>query len=160
MSRLNKSILTPLFLFAAGNLILGLYAGLYEPSFNNYLAQVHNIGEVARGALEFPRELPGFLCAFIFSLFVFLPDSRIATLAALLVAISLWGQGFLAPDITMVVVWMLIWSTGAHLFMVFKSSIALRLAEKGQEGKLMGDPGGTGSLRSPGRNAAGLPRGF
>ncbi len=146
MSNFSRSFLTPLFLFAAASCLFGLYAGLYDPSFNNYLAQVHHIDEVARGALEFPRELPGFLCAFIFSLFMFLADTRIAALAALLLALSLWGQGWLAPDMTMVVVWMLMWSTGAHVFMVVKSSIALRLADKGREGKLMGDLGALEAL--------------
>ncbi len=146
MSRLNKSILTPLFLFAAASCLFGLYSGLYDPSFNNYLAQVHHVDEVARGALEFPRELPGFLCAFIFTLFMFLPDTRIAVLTALLLALSLWGQGWLAPNMTMVVIWMLIWSTGAHVYMVVKSSIALRLAEPGHEGKLMGNLGALEAL--------------
>jgi hypothetical protein len=141
MSSFRRLIFTPLVLFAAAGCLFGLYSGLYEPSFNNYLSQVHNINEVARGALEFPRELPGFLCAFIFSLFMFLADTRIAALAALLLALSLWGQGWLAPGMTAVVIWMLIWSTGAHVYMVVKSSIALRLADKGKEGKLMGDLG-------------------
>ncbi len=146
MSRFDRSFLSPLFLFAAASCLFGLYAGLYDPSFNNYLAQVHQIDEVARGALEFPRELPGFLCAFIFSLFMFLADTRIAALTTLLLALSLWGQGWLAPDMTMVVIWMLLWSTGAHVFMVVKSSIALRLADKGREGKLMGDLGALEAL--------------
>lgn len=132
---------TPLLLFAAATLFMGLNAGLYDPSFNNYLAQVHQVGEVARGGLEFPREFPGFLTVFIFSLLAFLPDTRIALLAALLVGVSLWGQGYLSPNINMVVVWMLIWSTGAHLFMVLKSSIALRMAEEGKEGTLLGKLG-------------------
>lgn len=146
MSHWYKTALTPLFLFAGASCLFGLYAGLYDPSFNNYLAQVHHIDEVARGALEFPRELPGFLCAFIFSLFMFLADTRIAALAALLLALSLWGQGWLASNMTMVVIWMLLWSTGAHVFMVVKSSIALRLADKGHEGKLMGNLGALEAL--------------
>jgi predicted MFS family arabinose efflux permease len=142
----RKTLITPLLLFAAASCLWGLYAGLYDPSFNNYLSQVHNIDEVARGALEFPRELPGFLCAFIFSLFMFLADTRIAALMSLLLALSLWGQGFLAPNMSMVVLWMLMWSTGAHVYMVVKSSIALRLADKGREGKLMGDLGALEAL--------------
>lgn len=138
----KNSLLTPLLFFALANLLFGLYAGLYDPSFNNYLAQVHNVSEVARGGLEFPRELPGFLIVLIFTALIFLPDTRIAMLSALLVGISLWGQGFLAPDMTMVVFWMLLWSTGAHLFMVLKSSIALRLAEEGKAGTFLGRLGG------------------
>lgn len=136
-----KSYLTPVLFFAAANLMMGAYSGLYDPSFNNYLAQVHHIGEVARGGLEFPRELPGFLMVFIFTALLFLKDTRIAITAAAMVGISLWGQGFLAPDMFAVVVWMLVWSTGAHLFMVMKSSLALRLAEKGHAGRLLGKLG-------------------
>lgn len=138
MNLSRQQLLAPIVLFSAATLFMGLYAGLYEPSFNNYLAQVHHISEVARGGLEFPRELPGFLAVFIFTLLVFLPDTRIAMVAALLVGVSLLGQGYLAPNMKLVVVWMLTWSTGAHLFMVLKNSICLRLAEKGHEGRLLG----------------------
>lgn len=139
---MKQKFITPLILFATATLFMGLNTGLYDPSFNNYLAQVHHVDEIARGGLEFPRELPGFLTVFIFSLLAFLPDTRIALLAALLIGISLWGQGFLAPEMKYVIVWMLIWSTGSHLFMVLKSSIALRMAEEGKEGALLGKLGG------------------
>lgn len=141
MPRINQSIITPLFLFSCSILFFGLYSGIYDPSFNNYLAEVHHVGEVTRGGLEFPRELPGFLCAFIVALLVFMADTRIAMLAVLMLAVSLFGQGFLAPNMYLVVFWMLLWSAGAHLFMVLKSSIVLRLAQKGHEGKLLGDLG-------------------
>lgn len=137
---------TPLFLFAAAQLMMGMYSGCYDPSFNNYLSQVHNLDAVARGSLEFSRELPGFLMVFIFALLAFLPDTRIAMLASLLVGISLWGQGYWAPEMGRVVFWMLMWSTGAHLFMVLKSSIALRLAVKNQEGNLLGRLGALEAL--------------
>ncbi len=138
---MGRKLALPLLLFAAANLFMGLKAGLYDTSFNNYLFQVHNVTEVARGGLEFPREMPGALTVLIFSLLAFLPDTRVALIAALLAGIGLWGQGFLAPELNMVVVWMLIWSTGAHLFLVLKSSIALRMAKEGQEGTLLGKLG-------------------
>lgn len=131
-----------LLLFSLASLLMGVYSGLYDPSFNNYLAQVHHLSEIARGALEFPRELPGFLVVVVFTALLFLKDTRVTVVAALMVAFSLWGQGFLAPNMTMVVLWMLLWSTGAHLFMVMRSSLALRLADKEQAGKLLGQIGG------------------
>ncbi len=137
---------TPLILFAMSTLMMGIYSGLYDPSFNNYLAQVHNVSEVTRGALEFPRELPGFLVVFIFTALLFLADTRIASISALLVALALWGQGFLAPNIAMVVIWMFIWSTGAHLYMAITQPIALRLATKGQEGRRLGQLGSLEAL--------------
>lgn len=141
-----KKIGTPLGLFALATLMMGLYSGLYDPSFNNYLSQVHHIGEVARGGLEFPRELPGFLVIFVFASLLFLPDTRIAMVAVLLVGVSLWGQGYLAPGMTTVVIWMIIWSTGQHLFMAVSSLIGLRLAEEGQAGHLLGKLGSMESL--------------
>lgn len=146
MAFIKKNISTPLILFAMSTLMMGIYSGLYDPSFNNYLAQVHTVSEVTRGALEFPRELPGFLVVFIFTALLFLADTRIASISALLVALALWGQGFLAPNITMVVVWMFIWSTGAHLYMAMTQPIALRLATEGQEGRRLGQLGSLEAL--------------
>jgi len=133
-------------MFAMSTLMMGIYSGLYDPSFNNYLAQVHNVSEVTRGGLEFPRELPGFLVVFIFTALLFLADTRIAAVSAFLVGLALWGQGFLAPNITTVVIWMFIWSTGAHLYMAMTQPIALRLATEGQEGRRLGQLGSLEAL--------------
>ena len=70
LRRYNLSLL----LFSLASLMMGIYSGLYDPSFNNYLAQVHHLGEIARGALEFPRELPGFLVVVVFTLLLFLKE--------------------------------------------------------------------------------------
>lgn len=148
MTIIKKNLSTPLILFAMSTLMWGLNSGLYDPSFNNYLAQVHNVSEVTRGGLEFPRELPGFLVVFIFTALLFLADTRIAAFSALLVGLALWGQGFLAPDIATVVIWMFIWSTGAHLYMAMTQPIALRLATEGQEGLRLGQLGSLEALGS------------
>ncbi|MDD4775259.1 MAG: MFS transporter [Syntrophomonas sp.] len=142
----RRSLVTPLVYFAGASLLMGLYGGLYDPSFNNYLAQNHDASALARGALEFPRELPGFLVVFIVTALMFLADTRIAALSALLVGIALWGQGFLSPDLAMVVVWMVVWSTGAHLYMAITPSIGIRLARAGQEGRRLGQIGFLESL--------------
>ncbi len=148
MSIFKKNLSTPLIMFAMSTLMMGIYSGLYDPSFNNYLAQVHHVSEVTRGGLEFPRELPGFLVVFIFTALLFLADTRIASISALLVGLALWGQGFLAPDIATVVIWMFIWSTGAHLYMAMTQPIALRLATEGQEGRRLGQLGSLEALGS------------
>lgn len=150
MKKYRIDLTSALASFALGSLFMGLYTGLYDPSFNNYLAQVHHVSEVARGGLEFPRELPGFLIALIFMLLAFMADTRMAAFSALLVGIALWGQGFLAPGIHSVVVWMLIWSVGSHLYLAISPSIALRLATAGQEGSLLGKIGFMESLGSLG----------
>lgn len=148
MLKIMKNLGAPLLLFAGASLLIGLYSGLYDPSFNNYLAQTHNVSPLARGALEFPRELPGFLVVFIFTALIFLADTKIAALASLLIGAALWGQGFLSPDLNYIVVWMIIWSTGAHLYMAISPSIGLRLAKAGQEGQRLGQLGFLESLGS------------
>jgi MFS family permease len=148
MHGLKRSLGAPLLLFAIASLMMGLYSGLYDPSFNNYLAHTQNVSPLARGALEFPREMPGFMVVFIVTALMFLADTRIAALSSLLVGVALWGQGFLSPDLTLVVVWMIIWSTGAHLYMAITPSIGLRLAKIGQEGRRLGQIGFLESLGS------------
>ncbi|AQS58753.1 MFS transporter [Desulforamulus ferrireducens] len=129
------------FLFMLTAIFLGLYAGLYEPSFNNYLDDVFHISEVARGGLEFPRELPGFLVVFTAGLLIFLPDVRIAVAANLILATGLLGLGFLSPSFSWLVVWMITWSVGAHLYMPVESSIGVALSKPGQEGQTLGQLG-------------------
>ncbi|SHE73400.1 MFS transporter [Desulforamulus putei] len=138
------------FLFILTGAFLGLYAGLYDPSFNNYLNDVFHIGEVARGGLEFPRELPGFLVVFTTGLLLFLPDVRIAMVANLILALGLLGLGFLSPSFTWVVVWMMVWSVGAHLYMPLESSIGVALSKPGEEGKRLGQLGAVKTAASLG----------
>ncbi|MDR1160028.1 MAG: MFS transporter [Syntrophomonadaceae bacterium] len=141
-----KKIALPLLLFAAAQTLMGVYRGFYDPSFNNYLSQVHNLDALARGGLEFTREFPGFLTVLIFASLAFLPDTRIAMLAVILVGVSLLGQGHLAPNMKWVVVWMVTWSAGDHLFLVLKSSVALRMASENSAGALLGNLGALESL--------------
>ncbi len=126
------------FLFILAGAFFGLYSGLYDPSFNNYLNDTFHIGEVARGGLEFPRELPGFLVVITTGLLIFLPDVRIAMVASLILALGLLGLGFLSPTFTWVILWMIIWSIGAHLYMPLESSIGVSLSKPGEVGKTLG----------------------
>lgn len=136
---------TPLLLFAITSFMVGMYGGLYDPSFNNYLAQTHHLGAMARSGLELPRELPGFLVVFVLTALLFLADTRIATVAVILVSLGLLGQGFLSPNLAAVVLWMLIWSFGQHLYMSISPVIGLRLSRTGEEGRRLGQ---LGSLES------------
>ncbi len=145
ISRLSK-ISLPILLFAFAQLLMGTYHGFYDPSFNNYLSQVHHLDALARGSLEFTRELPGFLLVFIFALLAFLPDTRVNAIAMLLIGISLLGQGHFAPEMKWVILWMLLWSAGEHLNLVLKSSIALRLVDSKKAGSMMGTLGGLESF--------------
>ncbi len=140
-SNADARVKRDLFLFMLTGAFLGLYSGLYDPSFNNYLNDVFHISEVARGGLEFPRELPGFLVVFAAGLLIFLPDIRIAVVANLVLALGLFGQGFLSPNLNMVVIWMIAWSFGSHLYMPLESAIGMTLSKPGEAGKTLGQLG-------------------
>ena len=78
-------------LLLAGIMGLGIAAGIFETTFNNFLSEVHGIGAGARGLLEFPRELPGFLTALFVGLLFFLPETVVAALAMIAVGIGMLG---------------------------------------------------------------------
>lgn len=126
------------FLFLAVGALTGLASGLHDTVFNNYLNDTFHISEVARGALEFPRELPGMLVALISGLLCFLPDTRLGAGAMLLMALGSCGLAFFSPVFGAMTFWMFINSAGSHLYMPVSTSIGVALAEKDAVGKRLG----------------------
>ena len=124
-----------LFLSAAAG--LGIMSGIYDNTFNNYLADLYHISEQARGFLEFPRELPGFLVVFFSGLF-FLPGERLGGLAVATAGLGLVGQALLAPSYGWVVLWMTVYSWGIHIFLPLQSDIGMKLSADGRFGRRLG----------------------
>lgn len=126
------------FLFMAVGALTGLATGLHDTTFNNYLNDTFHISEVVRGALEFPRELPGMLVALISGLLCFLPDTRLGVLAMILSALGSLGLALFSPVFGVMAFWMFINSAGSHLYMPVATSVGVSLAEKGAVGKRLG----------------------
>jgi len=129
-------------LFAAGVCCLALTGGIFETVFNNFLNDTFHITARARGALEFPRELPGFLVALFAGALFFLSEARVAALAAFIVSLGLWGFVALGERYPLMLLSMVVWSSGMHLFMPLEGSIALSLAGGSRAGSLLGRIGG------------------
>lgn len=127
-------------------MLLGATSGMFETSFNNYLLETFNISAASRGVLEFPRELPGFLVAILSGLLCFLAESRMAVLAALATALGLLGLGWISPGYGSMMVWMVIWSIGTHLYMPLGDSLAVAVSPKESVGRTMGLIGGANTL--------------
>jgi hypothetical protein len=125
-------------LFLCGMALLGGAGGMMETTFNNYVSDVFNLGAAARGALEFPRELPGFLTALFAGLLFFLPETRIAGFSALAVGFGLMGLAFIGPSWGGMLLFLTVWSAGAHLLMPVRSSIAMELASSVRRGRRLG----------------------
>ena len=125
----------------------GAAAGVFAATLNNYLAEVHGFGAEARGWLEFPRELPGFLIIFVIALLLrHMRESRIAALAMVFTAVGALGLAYLAPARWLLVAWIVIWSLGDHLIFVVEGPLGLKLARRGGEGRRLGQLGGARNL--------------
>ena len=128
-------------------LCFGAASGIFMATLNNYLADVHGLGAAARGWLEVPRELPGFLIVFIAgSLLTVLSESQMAALAMVLTAVGAVGLGFLSPTTAALVLFVTIWSMGDHIIFAVEGPIGLKLAKGGKEGRRLGQFGGARNL--------------
>ncbi len=127
-----------LLLFMIGMALMGASGGMMETTFNNYVAEIFNLGADARGMLEFPRELPGFLTALFAGLLFFLPESRIAGFSALCVGVGMLGLAYMHPTWSSLLIFVVIWSIGSHLLMPVRSSLSMEMANANQRGKRLG----------------------
>lgn len=130
-----------LILFSLAVAALGLTSGIHETSFNNYLYDTFEIGASARGILEFPRELPGLLAAVLAGALIAFGLVRAAIWSMVFLAAGLFGLGFLSVSFPVMVVWMVIWSIGNHVFMPLEGSIAVSLAGERKVGQVLGQLG-------------------
>lgn len=116
--------------------------GIFETTFNNYLDATFHIGAAARGMLEFPRELPGLLCALGAGVLFFMPEVHMAAIAFLLIALGMFGLGMAGPSWLLMLVFMITWSAGTHLSMPVLSSLTMSLAPEHKRGRRLGQVGG------------------
>ncbi len=137
-------------LFLTAMALAGAAGGVFETTFNNFLSDTFSMDADTRGFLEFPRELPGFLCALFAGLLFFLPESLIGAGCALAVGLGMfvlagWGGHWPA-----MLTGMLLWSMGTHLLMPIRSSLGMALAQEGQLGRRLGQIQGTAIAASIG----------
>ena len=112
--------------------------GLSDGVFSNYFKEVYQVTAVQRGFIEFPRELPGLLCALVISILGFLGDIRIAFLAQILSVIGITLLGLFTPTFGIMLIFLFISSMGMHLFMPLSDAIGMSLAEPNQIGRRVG----------------------
>jgi len=120
---------------------LGVTGGICETTFNNFLNDTFQITAAARGRLEFPRELPGFLVAVVGGMLFFLSEIRLGVLSAIGIALGTAGLGFVGKEYGLMIACMVMWSAGNHLLMPVNSTIALSLAPSHRRASLMGQIG-------------------
>jgi predicted MFS family arabinose efflux permease len=128
-------------------IFFGAASGIFTATLNNYLAEIHSLDAEARGWLEFPRELPGFLIMFVAgAMLTVFRETQMAATAMLLTAFGAIGLGFLAPSHAALVIFIVIWSLGDHIIFAVEGPIGLKLSRGGQEGRRLGQFGGARNL--------------
>jgi MFS family permease len=112
--------------------------GFSDSVYSNYFKEVYQVTTVQRGFIEFPRELPGLLCALLVAVLGRFGDVRAAIVAQVLAFAGLTVLGLVTPPFAVMLIFLFINSTGMHLFMPLRDSIGMSLAEPGRVGKRMG----------------------
>jgi len=89
--------------------------GLSDSVYSNYFKEVYNVTAPQRAFIEFPRELPGLLCALVIASLSFLGDLKLSLLAQILASVGLIGLGVFNPPFGI----MLFFYLSIHLVCIF-----------------------------------------
>ncbi|NOQ21367.1 MAG: MFS transporter [Candidatus Aegiribacteria sp.] len=100
-----------------------------------------------RGALEVPRELPGFLLVFITGILVSIRRHNAFGGVFIIGIAAFIGLAFLAGTLPTFVIFMVLWSTSTHAFMPLRDAVAIDLAGVNRRGWVLGR---IGAFRSGG----------
>ena len=144
---LSKKRISSFSFFITGLFFAGIISTALQGTFHNYLNDIFGIGAEARGALEFPRELPGLLTTFIISAVIFIGEINILGISIIISGLGLLGLGTFSHTYTTMIMFMILWSLGSHLHMTIIEPVALSYAEKGNRGHILGK---MNSMRSMG----------
>jgi len=133
-------------LFLLVSALLGITQSIDTSFFNNFLNDSFQLTVSERTILEIPREFPGFAVVFVSALLLFLGNVRVAVVANVLAAVGMMGMGFLTADFNGMVLWLLIFSMGHHLYSPISNSIVMNLSDQSNLGKRLGQINGANTL--------------
>ncbi|MDR2631646.1 MAG: MFS transporter [Spirochaetaceae bacterium] len=116
----------------------GIAYGLYRGIQDNYLAEIVHINAFERGIVEFFREIPGLLVVFILAWMYRFAESRIFKIGIAIMTAGLIGLLCSGTGKFIVVLFMVVFSTGEHIIMPVRTTISLDLAQKNKGGASLG----------------------
>jgi len=126
--------------------LLGVVASVESTSLANRLYEDLHFTVMQRSLLETPRELPGLLTVVIIGMLNGLGDIRIAAIANIIGGIGLLLFGLAPNQFSLVLLFLVVYSTGQHLYLPLSSTIAMSFAKGKNFGESMGRVQGLGSL--------------
>ena len=125
-------------LYVLAGVFIGMATGIYNTIFNNYLNDVYHLTSGIRGAVEFPREMPGALIMVVLGFLSFLGDVKLASLAMAACALGFAGLGLYTPSFGIMLCWLVVYSLGNHLYMPLNPTIGMSLSQKENYGSRLG----------------------
>ena len=138
MKKWLKDMTPAMLLYMAVIALVALGNGFSDSILANYFKDAYHVDAVQRGFIEFPRELPGFLCALAIAALSALGDIRASMVAQVLCVVGLTVLGLFTPAFGVMLIFLFFYSSGIHLFMPLSDSIGMSLAEPDRIGKRMG----------------------
>lgn len=141
-SRLPRAFLV----FVAGAALYAFGQAGVNAVFNNFLHDSYAIGDMQRGFLEWPREMPGFLVVFVSALLYLMSPRRLAALANLLAGLGVAGIAFCSRRYGVMLAWLFLLSIGQHLFIPLLSAVTMEFASEGKVGRRLGQVNGASNL--------------
>jgi len=118
---------------------------LWRAVFENFAVEVCNIDSVHRGLLESIREIPGIAIVVLSAVAIFFTESTLASLCLFITSLGMFMLNF-SSGFGSLALPLLIASTGMHLFMPIRSSLALSLTQEGKKAKQLALLGTIGSI--------------
>jgi len=126
-------------LFLIASALLGIAVAVESISFANRLAEDFEFTIRQRTFLEIPRELPGLMVFLVIGALAFLGDIRTAALGNILGGIGLFAFGLVPSGFWPVVVTMMIFSMGQHIWLPLSGAIAMTFADDKNVGRRLGE---------------------
>ena len=125
-------------MFIMVGIFAGVAGGIYNTVFNNFLSATYHLSETQRGFLEIPREFPGMCIAIVLGILAFLGDARLSAIGMFLASIGLVGMGYISPNYATLIVFLMVYSLGTHMYMPLSSSIGMSLSDSKSFGRRLG----------------------
>jgi len=133
-----KNIQRDFAIFLLVGVFLGIAQSIDGSAMNNFYKEKFDVVLIQRTLLEIPRELPGFLVFFLMGLLHMLGDVRISVVANILAAVGMFALGIIPANYGLMLFFILIYSTGQHLYMPLANSIGMSFANDANIGRKLG----------------------
>lgn len=137
-----------LWLFLGAVVCITSGMGVHDSIFNNFLSDTFSLSANARGWLELPRELPGFLVFVTAGALASLPITRVGMVGALAMAAGMLGMSLFGHVYAAMMAMMILASAGMHILQPVGTTVILSLGDERARGKRMGLTGAVDTIGS------------